>query len=63
MKGRQMLVNKTSNGVNSDIFEQLVENCYIDVSTGEFHCRRCHNIVHIDLPRHYVFCPVHGMLV
>ena len=63
MNDRQILVNKISNNGSHDLLEKLSESCYIDVLTGECHCRKCHNAVHIDLSRHYAFCPVHGMLV
>lgn len=63
MNDRQILVNKISYNGGRDLLEKLSESCYIDVLTGEFYCRKCDNAVHIDLSRHYAFCPVHGMLV
>ena len=63
MKKEQILINKTSEKVYCDLIEQLAESCYIDVLTGRFHCKKCHNIVYIDLSRRYAFCPEHGMLI
>ena len=63
MNSRQILANKTLINEDHGLLGQLAENCYMDLLTGEFHCRKCHNVVHIDLSRKYAFCPVHGMLI
>ena len=42
MNDRQILVNKISYNGGHDLLEKLSESCYIDVLTGEFHCRKCH---------------------
>jgi hypothetical protein len=63
MKRKQMFVNNSFEKATSDLLNELAEVCYFDLSKGEFCCRKCHNIVYIDLSRHYAFCPVDGMLV
>lgn len=40
-------------------FEQLLENCYIDHLSGNFHCKKCKTIVHIDWYRNLAFCRSH----
>ena len=63
MKRRLTLVNNSFDKTISGLLEELAEACYMDKTTGEFHCRKCKNIVHIDLSRHYAFCPVDGRLI
>jgi hypothetical protein len=43
--------------------DQLFENCYIDPISGRFHCKKCNNLVHVNLSKRVVFCSVHGMLI
>ena len=42
---------------------QLFENCHIDSLSGRFHCKKCNNVVHVNLSERVVFCSVHGMLI
>lgn len=43
--------------------EKILDCCYLDILTGKFHCKICHNVVAIDLSRFYIFCPKHGLLL
>ena len=43
--------------------DQLFENCYIDPISGRFHCKKCDNLVYVNLAERVVFCSVHGMLI
>ena len=52
MNCEQILTNMTLSNGNHEMLEQLAENCYIDPLTGDFHCRKCHNVVNIDLSRY-----------
>ncbi len=63
MKPRQILVTQTISTANHELLDQLLKKCYIDALTGRFHCRACHNIVHIDWSRNIAYCSIHGMLI
>ena len=43
--------------------DQLFENCYVDPISGRFHCKKCNNLVNVNLSKRVVFCSIHGMLV
>lgn len=63
MRTKQILVHKNEREEIHQLLDRLFENCYIDALTGNFHCKKCKNVVHIDLSRRLVFCSVHGLLV
>jgi hypothetical protein len=63
MTTKQILVNKHEKQVRHELIDQLFERCYIDALTGKFHCKLCHNVVHIDLSKKLVYCSIHGMLI
>ena len=62
MKNRQVYTYKDFKKQNHELLDKLLEYCYIDALTGRFHCKICHNVVHIDWSRQLVFCSIHGML-
>lgn len=62
-RAKQVSVCRDARDETHNLFDRLFENCYIDALTGRFHCEKCDNVVHVDLSRHYAFCPVHGMLI
>jgi hypothetical protein len=63
MTTKQILVNKHEKQEMHGLIDQLFERCYIDVLTGKFHCKLCHNIVHVDLSKKLVYCSIHWMLI
>ena len=63
MKQKQVLMNKMRIEDNHKLLDRILENCYVDLLTGRFHCRRCHNVVHVDWARNIVFCSRHGILI
>ena len=64
MKAKQILsIKKKEKKQMRNLSDELLGKCYIDALTGKFHCSLCNNVVHIDLSRGIVFCPVHGMLI
>ena len=60
---KQFLVSKENRKELHGLLDQILEVCYIDVLTGKFYCRRCKNVVHIDLSQKLVYCPLHGVLI
>ena len=63
MKPGQVAVDKTVRRQNHEFLDRIMENCYVDVVSGKFHCKRCHNVVHIDWSRNIACCSIHGMLI
>jgi hypothetical protein len=62
-KAKQDFKIRNKNKKIHEQFDQLFENCYIDPISGRFHCKKCDNLVHVNLAKRVVFCSVHGMLV
>lgn len=42
-----------------EFLDKILENCNIDDVTGQFYCKRCKNLVHVDWSRNLAFCTVH----
>lgn len=63
LKRKQILINEAEHKSIYGILEQLAGVCYIDALSGDIRCRKCHNVVHIDLHRRYAFCSLDGMLI
>jgi len=65
MKKKEKQIIKTRNKKKKihKPLDQLFENCYIDPISGRFHCKKCNNLVHINLAERVVFCSIHGMLI
>lgn len=42
-----------------EFLDKLLENCNIDEVTGQFYCKRCKKLVHVDWHRNLAFCGVH----
>ena len=64
--GRNTKQNIKTKNIKKSIhkqLDQLFENCYIDPLSGRFHCKKCDNVVHVNLSERVVFCSVHGMLI
>ena len=62
-KAKQNLKSRdTKKGFNKQL-DQLFDNCYIDPISGRFHCKKCNNLVNVNLASRVVFCSVHGMLI
>ena len=62
MKQKLILIHEKTKKQNHELLDRIADNCYIDLLTGRFHCRKCHNVIHIDWSRNIAFCPIHGML-
>jgi hypothetical protein len=63
MKKNQICMSKTTKKNIHALLDELFDYCYVDYITGRFHCKKCKNIVYIDLSKKLVFCPVHGLLI
>ena len=63
MNNNQVSINKSTKNNIHNLIDELFDKCYIYCLTGHFHCKKCNNVVHIDLSQKLVFCPVHGMLL
>lgn len=63
MKSEQTIAHDKEKNQIQKIFYDLFEKCYLDNMTGKFHCKLCDNIVHINLSKKFVYCPVHGLLI
>ena len=62
-KAKQIQVTRDkSRGVLKQI-DQLFENCIIDKISGRFHCKKCDNLIQVNLAERVVFCSVYGMLI
>ena len=48
---------------NHEPLYHLFEDCYIDPINGRFHCKKCDNLIHVNLSQRIVFCSAHGMLI
>ena len=59
MKGKQILCLKDLIKQEHNFLDILLENCDINPSTGQFYCKRCKNLVHIDWHRKIAFCDIH----
>lgn len=60
---KQVLVNTNHRKEFHSLLDQLFDACYIDILTGKFRCKKCDNVVHIDLSQKLVHCPIHGLLI
>ena len=63
MGKNQVCINKTAKKNIHTLLDELFDYCYIDYMTGRFHCKKCNNVLHVDLSKKLVFCPVHGMVI
>jgi len=63
MRKKQILIHENQKEDIHNIFEMLLEKCYIDPLTGKFYCKKCNTVVHIDLSKQIVYCPIHGLLI
>ena len=59
MKQNQVLLYKDSKKINHEFLDLILENCDIDNSTGQFYCKRCKNLMHIDWQKKRAFCENH----
>ena len=62
-KAKQNFATSNTKKEINEPFDQLFENCYIDPLSGRFHCKKCDNVVHVNLSERVVFCSVYGMLM
>ena len=62
-KAKQIQVTRYKKKGIQESLDHLFENCYIDPISGRFHCKKCDNLVHVNLSERVVFCSVHGMLI
>ncbi len=63
MTTKQILVNKHEKQYIHGLIDQLFKRCYIDALAGKFHCKLCHNIVHINFFKKLVYYSVYGILI
>jgi len=63
MRKKQVLIHEKQKKDIHSILEKLFEKCYIDPLTGKFYCKKCKTVVHIDLSKNLVYCPIHGLLI
>ena len=62
-KAKQIQVTRdTRRGVHRQL-DQLFENCIIDTISGRFRCKKCDNLIQVNLAERVVFCSVYGMLI
>ena len=59
MKQKQVLVYEESKKEEHEFLDILLKNCEIDLVTGQFFCKRCKNLVHVDWQRKLAFCDIH----
>jgi len=59
MKQEQIMFYESVEKKQHEFLDQILENCYIDDTTGKFYCKRCKNLVHIDWHRNLACCSVH----
>ncbi|HEC87417.1 MAG TPA: hypothetical protein ENI49_06120 [Thermoplasmatales archaeon] len=62
MKQKQVPPHKSLKKQDNDFLERIVNHCYFDALTGQFYCKKCDCVVHVDWPRTYGFCAIHGIL-
>jgi len=62
-ESKQLLVmGEESRKIKHSLLDQILDNCYVDNLTGQFHCKKCGLMIHIDWSQNLAFCPEHGVL-
>ena len=59
MRQKQVLILEDINKQNHEFLEIILGNCDINPNTGQFHCKRCRNLLHIDWHRKIASCGIH----